>query len=66
MKKYNQKKFKVDSEDERIFIQEVVSELDFQKMFGFLYETIRGLLIYAKEGDFDKIFVDENLIPALA
>lgn len=27
---------------------------------------MRGLLIYAKEGEFDSLFVEENLIPALA
>jgi hypothetical protein len=27
---------------------------------------MRGLLIYAKEGEFDKLFIDENLIPPLA
>jgi hypothetical protein len=27
---------------------------------------MRGLLIYAKEGEFDKLFVDENLIPLMA
>lgn len=27
---------------------------------------MRGLLIYAKEGEFDQLFVDENLITALA
>lgn len=27
---------------------------------------MRGLLIYAKEGDFDKLFIEENLIPQMA
>jgi len=27
---------------------------------------MRGLLIYAKEGDFDKLFIEENLVPLLA
>ena len=27
---------------------------------------MRGLLIYAKEGEFDKLFVELNLIPQLA
>ena len=40
--------------------------MDFTKIFGYLYETVRGLLIYAKEGDFDKLFIEENLIPQLA
>ena len=29
------------------------SEIDFKKVFNYLYETVRGLLIYAKEGKFD-------------
>ena len=28
-------------------------EIDFRKVFNYLYETVRGLLIYAKEGKFD-------------
>lgn len=36
---------------------------DFKKVFNYLYETVRGLLIYAKEGKFDKMFMDEGLIP---
>jgi len=36
---------------------------DFKKVFNYLYETIRGLLIYAKEGKFDRMFMDEGLIP---
>lgn len=66
LKKYNSQKFKSGSDEERDFIQEVTTELDFQRVFSYLYETIRGLLIYAKEGDFDKLFCDENLIPSLA
>jgi hypothetical protein len=27
---------------------------------------MRGLLIYAKEGDFDEVFVEESLVPLLA
>lgn len=38
---------------------------NFIKVFGFLFETARGLLIYAKEGDFDKLFIEEGLIPLL-
>jgi len=26
---------------------------------------MRGLLIYAKEGDFDKLFIEDNLVPLL-
>ena len=35
-------------------------------MFNYLFETVRGLLIYAKEGDFDKLFIEENSIEQLA
>ena len=38
---------------------------DFKKVFNYLYETVRGLLIYAKEGKFDRMFMDEGLIPQL-
>ena len=34
-------------------------------MFNYLFETVRGLLIYAKEGKFDKMFMEEGLIPQL-
>jgi len=27
---------------------------------------MRGLLIYAKEGEFDKLFIEEKIIPQLA
>jgi hypothetical protein len=27
--------------------------IDFKKVYNFLFETVRGLLIYAKEGKFD-------------
>ena len=42
---------------------DIPSEIDFCRVFNYLYETMRGLLIYAKEGEFDKLFVEENLIP---
>lgn len=35
----------------------MADELSFGKVFGYLFETIRGLLIYAKEGDFDSLFI---------
>ena len=38
---------------------------DFRKVFNYLYETVRGLLIYAKEGKFDSMFMEEGLIPQL-
>mmetsp|Transcript_20988 Transcript_20988/g.28237 ORF Transcript_20988/g.28237 Transcript_20988/m.28237 type:complete len:146 (+) Transcript_20988:1007-1444(+) len=31
----------------------ITSTTDFKKVFNYLYETVRGLLIYAKEGKFD-------------
>jgi hypothetical protein len=34
-------------------------------VFNYLFETMRGLLIYAKEGDFDKLFIEDNLVPLL-
>lgn len=43
-------------------VSEISNEVDFTKVFGYLFETMRGLLIYAKEGDFDKLFVEENII----
>jgi hypothetical protein len=41
-------------------------DCDFGRVFNYLFETMRGLLIYAKEGEFDKLFVELNLIPQLA
>lgn len=41
----------------------IQANTDFKKVFNYLYETVRGLLIYAKEGKFDKKFMDEGLIP---
>lgn len=31
-----------------------------------MFETMRGLLIYAKEGEFDALFIEEGLIPQMA
>lgn len=31
----------------------IAATTDFKKVFNYLYETVRGLLIYAKEGKFD-------------
>jgi len=42
------------------------AEVDFKKVFNFIYETIRGLFIYAKEGKYDEMFLAENLIPQLS
>jgi hypothetical protein len=36
--------------------------IDFKKAFNFMFETVRGLLIYAKEGKFDFMFVEQGLI----
>ena len=41
-------------------------DIDFGKVFNYLFETVRGLLIYAKEGEFDKLFIEENLVGQLA
>lgn len=35
-------------------------------MFDFCFETVRGLLIYAKEGKFDHIFLEEGIPTQLA
>ena len=35
---------------------------DFKKVFGYCFETVRGLLIYAKEGKFDEIFIREGIV----
>jgi len=32
-------------------------QTDFKKVFNFLFETVRGLLIYAKEGKYDFQFM---------
>lgn len=39
--------------------------IDFKKVFNFMFETVRGLLIYAKEGKFDVMFVEQGLITQL-
>jgi hypothetical protein len=49
--------------DQYIKGQNEQSEIDFLKVFNQLFETMRGLLIFAKEGEFDKMFIEENLIP---
>ena len=51
------------ADSELEMIQTLSADIDFKKVFNYLYETVRGLLIYAKEGDFDKLFIEENLIP---
>lgn len=43
-------------------LERIAASIDFKKVFNYLFETVRGLLIYAKEGDFDKLFIEENLI----
>ena len=42
------------------------SENDFKKIFNYCFETVRGLLIYAKEGKFDELFVQEGIPYQLA
>ena len=39
---------------------------DFKKIFNYLFETMRGTLIYAEEGSHDLLFKEENLIPQLS
>ena len=39
---------------------------DFKKIFNFCFETVRGLLIYAKEGKFDEMFTREGIPTQLA
>ena len=51
--------------EEQIYDQ-ILRDIDFNRVFNYLYETMRGLLIYAKEGDFDRMFVEENLVQLLA
>ena len=60
---YKEGNFKVGSDEEKQHIDNIVADIDFHKIFNFLFETMRGLLIYAKEGDFDKLFIEENLVP---
>lgn len=47
-------------------LSEIAADIDFKRVFNYLYETMRGLLIYAKEGDYDKLFIEENLVPLFA
>ena len=51
--------------DLRFGVQQTTQATDFKKVFNYLYETVRGLLIYAKEGKFDRMFMEEGLIPQL-
>lgn len=51
--------------EEQIYDQ-ILRDIDFNRVFNYLYETMRGLLIYAKEGDYDRMFVEENLVQLLA
>jgi flavin-binding protein dodecin len=39
---------------------------DFKKIFTYLFETMRGIFIYAKEGSYDSLFKEEGLIPSLS
>lgn len=57
------KKYKAKPNQEKEQLAEISNEVDFVKVFGYLFETMRGLLIFAKEGDFDKLFIEENLVP---
>ena len=39
---------------------------DFKKIFNCLFETVRGLLIYAKELKHDQLFLEEGIVPLLS
>mmetsp|Transcript_22082 Transcript_22082/g.21281 ORF Transcript_22082/g.21281 Transcript_22082/m.21281 type:complete len:175 (+) Transcript_22082:674-1198(+) len=47
------------------FLQNSEQKQGFLKMFNYLFETIRGVLIYAKEGKHDGLFVEEQLAAML-
>jgi hypothetical protein len=49
-----------------IYSKDESSLQDFKKIFNYLFETMRGILIYAKEGQHDLLFKHENLIPQLS
>lgn len=64
----NQSGKKGAKDDEKIVLEVLQNQNDninHVKVFNYLYETIRGLLIYAKEGDYDKLFISENLAEIL-
>lgn len=65
-KRFKAANVKPNSDQEKTLIENIVTELDFTKVFNFLFETMRGLLIFAKEGEFDKLFIEENIIHQLA
>jgi len=64
--RFQEGKAKPNGDQEKILLAEISADIDFIKVFGYLFETMRGLLIYAKEGEFDKLFIEENIIPQLA
>jgi hypothetical protein len=39
--------------------------LDFKKILNYLFETVRGVLIYAKDGKCDLLFKEEQLIESM-
>ena len=51
--------------DTMLVSKKVRDQTDFYKVFNFMFETVRGLLIYAKEGKFDLMFVEQGLISQL-
>ena len=63
----NKHKKEADIKDDfQAMLEGIAASIDFKKVFNYLYETVRGLLIYAKEGDYDKLFMEYNLINQLA
>ena len=39
---------------------------DFKKIYTYLFESMRGIFIYAKEGSHDALFKEEGIIPQLS
>jgi len=41
----------------------IAHQQDFVKLYNYLFETMKILLLYAKEGAHDEMFKQEGLIP---
>lgn len=41
----------------------MAQQSDFVKLYNYLFETMKILLLYAKEGAHDELFKSEGLIP---
>lgn len=39
--------------------------MDVKKSLNYLFETMKGILTYSKEGQFDLMFKEEGIIPSL-